>query len=291
MTPAANPALTGIPILTSFKSISVYLEQVSFNPTQALQVGIMMRDRRRARRRAPIESIWTSSNLQRWVSSSESALAHVNSSFIRKEVALDFTLDIIEMVKLTKTTVVWYLGMDTHGRPISVPDVLRSLLRQVAEQIPEKMVKAGLSEEHFRTCETSDHWLRLLVSVVTPLPRLVLVIDARENSKAILSIVSRFKKEIEGQKARVVCKFLVLTCEAPPDMISGLSTQWMGHYYELDMSPPGMDHRPPSRVTYSPRGRSRNSRFGDQVTNNGKLCVQRLWDQSEAVDIGSIEEL
>lgn len=274
------------PVLISFEKISVYFESMPFDPTQAFDNALMMRDRRRARGHALLEALWTSPTLQTWVSSPASAILRVNDSFNRREATVDFALDMIQMARAAGVPVVWYLGVDAQRRPVSAADVLRSLVRQVVEAPGGRAARAaGLREEHFGRCETAEDWLLVLVALAATFGRLALVVDAREGADGILGFVARFRQKLDARRTGAVCKILVLTCGATLETASALSmSSSADQYAELDMDLFGQNRV--SRVAYSPRGRPRGSRSGGQMPDQLKLSVQRLWDQRGLVHTG-----
>lgn len=273
-------ARTAVPLTP--EQMFIYLENIPLNPAETLVSGVMMRDRRRARGRALFEAIWTSPKLQQWVSSPDPELLHVEGSHIRKEASLDFALDIVEIVKASKIPIVWYLGEGAEGQQVSATDILRSLVRQLIEQAVDAVSKAeSVREEAFRRSKSAEDWLRILVAVAASLRQLVVIVDARENTEAILNIVSRLKEELDGQKVGIVCKVIALTCELSPQVASSLSTRWVGHYGQLDIRETGSPRR--TRVAYSPRSRTLGSRSGRVTSNEGKLSFQQLWHQRAAI--------
>lgn len=281
---AASSSTAGMPAPLTIEQVFLVLEDIPLNPAEALKMGMMMRDRRRARGRAFSEMMWTSPKVQQWVSSPDSALLRVEGSFDHKEAALDFALDMIEIVKVARVPTIWYLGMSTDDKPASMTDVLRSLIRQLMDQAPDIVSKAGLtSDEGSRTRGSTEDWLRLFVAIGASLPRLVVFIDARKETDAVLGVVSRFKEELDRQNVSVVCKVAVLTCEVSPQMASDLSARWAGHYGELVVSGAGSSRR--TRVSYAPRNRAHGSRVGRGAADDGRISFEKLWNERSVVDV------
>lgn len=291
--PMPGTTSSEMPVLLSFERISNLLESVPFNPAQAFDSALLMRDRRRARGHILLEAMWTSPMLRDWVSSPSSAVLRVNDSFRRKEAAVDFALDMIQMAQTAGIPVIWYLGVDAQEQAasISAVDVLRSLARQLVEgPLRGKTGATGLSGEEFGDCETAAEWLVVLGSLVAMLDRIVVVIDARESADGVLSTVGQLKQKLDAQGAKVVCKILVLTCgvsakeasalpilSSPPSLCSS-STE---RHSELDMDVFTLARV--SRAPHSPRGRTRNHRNGGRASDQAKFSVQQLWDQPQLV--------
>lgn len=168
-----------------------------------------------------------------------------------------------------------YLGVDVNKGPVLIADVLRSLAFQIIEQNPDILAKARIRHDQFKSSKNVADWLQLLVALVSSLPRLVLVLDAQENSTAILDVVSRFKEELDTRKADVLLKVMVLTRQMPPDTASALLTPWAGCSGQLDVcNSRGLDRRP---VRYSSRGPPRGSRPRDEGPDQARRLLLAAW--------------
>lgn len=262
-------------IVINLDSISAYFDSIPIDASSAVRTGLIMRDRRRARGGELLEAIWDKPALHQWISSPKSAILRVDSPFARQDGALDFSLDIIEMARLAKVRIILYLGVDISRGPALIPDVLRSLALQIIEQNPDVLAKARIQHEQFKNSESVDDWLQLLVALASCLPRLVLVLDAQENSIAVLDVVCRLKEALDAQKASVLLKVMVLTRQMPQNIASDLLTPWADCSGQLDVcNSRGLDRRP---VRYSSRGPSRGSRPQDNGPDQARKLLLAAW--------------
>lgn len=262
-------------VIISLDSISACFDSIPINASRAVKTGLTMRDRRRARGSELLGAIWDKPALHQWISSPKSAILRVDSPFARQDGALDFSLDIIEMARLAKVRIILYLGVDISQGPVLIQDVLRSLELQIIEQNPDVLAKARIQHEQFKNSESVDDWLQLLVALASCLPRLVMVLDAQENSTAILDVVCRLKEALDAQKASVLLKVMILTRQMPQNIASDLLTPWAGCYGQLDVcNSRGLDRRP---VRYSSRGPPRGSRPQDEGPDQARKLLLAAW--------------
>lgn len=259
----------------SVESVSAFFESIPIDASRAVKTGLIMRDRRRARGSELLGAIWDKPALHQWISSPKSAILRVDSPFPRQDSALDFSLDIIEMARLANILLILYLGVDINKGPILIPDVLRSLALQIIKQSPNILARARVQHEQFKNSEDTADWLQLLVALVSSLPRLVLVLDAQENSTAILDIVSRLKEELDTRNADVILKAMILTRQMPEDIASASLTPWAGCSGELVVcNSRGLNHRP---ARYSPRGPPRGSKSRDEGPDQARRLLLASW--------------
>lgn len=262
-------------IVINLESVSVFFDSIPIDSSRAVKTGLIMRDRRRARGSELLGAIWDKPALHQWISSPKSAILRVDSPFARQDAALDFSLDIIEMARLANIRLILYLGVDINKGPVLIPDVLRSLALQIIKQNPDILARARVQHEQFKNSEDTADWLQLLVALVSSLPRLVLVLDAQENSTAILDIVSRLKEELDTRNADVVLKAMILTRQMPEDIASASLTPWAGCSGELVVcNSRGLNHRP---VRYSPRGPPRGSKSRDEGPDQARRLLLASW--------------
>lgn len=262
-------------IVVTLESISAFFDSIPIDASRAVKTGLIMRDRRRARGSELLGAIWDKLTLHQWISSPKSAILRVDSPFARQDAALDFSLEIIEMARLANIRLILYLGVDINKRPVLISDVLRSLALQIIQQNPDILAKARIQHEQFKNSENVADWMQLLVALVSSLPRLVLVLDAQENSTAILDVVSRLKEELDSRKAEVLLKVMILTRQMPEGIASALLTPWAGFSGQLYVSNSrGLDRRP---VRYSSRGPPRGSKSHDEGTEQTRRLLLASW--------------
>lgn len=262
-------------IVVNLESVSAFFDSSSIDACRAVKTGLIMRDRRRARGSELLGAIWDKPALHQWISSPKSAVLRVDSAFARQDAALDFSLDIIEMARLANIRLVLYLGVDISKQPVSVPDVLRSLALQIIQQNCDILAKARIKHEQFKDSENVANWLQLLVALVSSLPRLVLVLDAQENSTAILDVVSRLKEQLDARKADVLLKVMILTRQMSEDIASSLLTPWAGCSGQLVVcNSRGLDRRP---VRYSSRGPPRGSKSHGEGPDQARKLLLAAW--------------
>lgn len=269
-------AATGgdVRIVIDFESISACFDSLPIDAGRAVKTGLIMRNRRRARGSELLAAIWDKPTLHQWISSAKSAILRVDSPFARQDAALDFSLDIIEMARLAKVPIILYLGVGTNKRPVLITDVLRSLALQIIEQNPEILANARMQQEQFQNSGNVTDWLQLMVALMSSLPRLALVLDAQENSTAILDLVSRLKEELDACKADVLLKVMILTRQMPQDTASVLLAPWAGCSGQIDVCNSRELARP---VRYSSRGPSRGSRTGDEGASQARKMLLAAW--------------
>lgn len=194
-----------------------YFHSIPFKPEKAFTLGTALRNRRRARNGSnpDAEKIWKSSKLQEWISEPRSALVQLGGSIIQTDISRDFGLDIVDLTKQTGLPVAWYLGSplpstDIKG-PMKVNDILRSLVHQILHGYKERFADSHLEENDFASCSTDEDWIRLLVGVLSQLPRVAIIIDAHENTRHMLETVRKFWDALEESACTTVVKMLLLT--------------------------------------------------------------------------------
>lgn len=262
-------------IAISLESVSVFFDSMPIDASRAVKTGLIMRDRRRSRGSELLGAVWDKPALHQWISSPKSAILRVDIPFARQDAALDFSLDIIDMARLANVHLILYLGVDINKEPVLIPDILRSLALQIIKQNPDILAKARIQQEQFKNSEDIADWLQLLVTLVSCLPRLVLVLDAQENSTAILDVVSCLKKELDARKAGVLLKVMILTRQMSENIASALLMPWAGCFGQLVVcNSRGLDRRP---VRYSSRGPPRGSGSRDEGPDQARRLLLASW--------------
>ncbi|CAM1509858.1 Fc.00g001930.m01.CDS01 [Cosmosporella sp. VM-42] len=201
--------------------MSKYFLSIPFNPEKAYSIGTALRNRRRARGGSISDSdgIWKSVKLRDWISQPGSALVQLQGSVINADASRDFGLDIVDLMKSTGLPVAWYLGSplpstDSKGS-MAVRDIVRSFVQQVLEQHKGGFANSNLSESAFASCSTEEDWLRLLIGVLSQLPRIALIIDSHDDAAHIFEAVRHFWNVVEECKTTTVIKMLLLTYPTP----------------------------------------------------------------------------
>jgi hypothetical protein len=110
---------------------------------------------------------------------------------------------------LARIPVIWYLG-STSSTSISIVDVLRSLIEQITENIHDAD-SCWLNDSHFQACKTDKDWLNLFVSVLSLVPRIVIVIDTHQGVSEMGATICQFWDTMKEQKSTAIVKMLMLT--------------------------------------------------------------------------------
>lgn len=193
-----------------------YLSSNMPEPEESLRIGGIMRDRRRARGASGRSSLWLSTVLQKWASDPASSLLQVKGSVVTRDDSKDFALDLIRLAQSTNLPVVWAFGASTSSSSasISATDILKSLIQQVLYQRSETFASdSSLSEEYFRRCTTVDDWLKLLITVMSATPRILIVLDANEHMAQAISELGQCWPELMTPNIRTVVKVMIVTYE------------------------------------------------------------------------------
>jgi hypothetical protein len=212
-----NPPVTEtLPFIR--ERVEAYLSCIPFSPDQALQLGTIMKDRRRARGGFVPDTIWASSQLREWISKPTSSILRIQGSLLRCEESRDIALDIIQLMKLTELPVIWYLSMSSNSlenssMQISIIDIFRSLIQQTINQITEISASWDLNDRRFQLCKSAEDWLHLFVAVLGQIPRISIIIDAHQGVANMLDTIGQFWDNVVEQKITTVVKILVLTYE------------------------------------------------------------------------------
>ncbi|CAM1504719.1 Fc.00g023100.m01.CDS01 [Cosmosporella sp. VM-42] len=206
-----NPSLTkSLPFLK--ERVLPYLSGNSFSPNQAIELGSAMRERRRARYGTIPHKMWTNPQLQDWISNPASSMVLVKASLRRSESLRDFGLDMIQLLKSSQLTVIWYLGSlsGPTSKAISAVDLIRSFIDQIIQQHKDTSTGWRLNETDFHTCNSKDSWMSLLLAVLKEIPRIAIVVEAQEGLSSILQIMYRIWKYFTDAKITSVIKILVM---------------------------------------------------------------------------------
>lgn len=185
------------------------------DPGQELKLGIIMRDRRRARGSLTPPISWSSRQLREWISTPDSKVLRLQGSFLRTEQSKDLAIDLVELLRAMGLPVVWYLVDTATGelrcRSITPTVILRSLIKQTIDQHLDAANNWDLNEGHFAACKTEKDWLRLFVAVLAHVQKIVLVIDTQRTITGMMDMIAEFWREVNEQGIRTTVKILVLT--------------------------------------------------------------------------------
>ncbi|KAK0634098.1 hypothetical protein B0T14DRAFT_86339 [Immersiella caudata] len=220
-----NPSLTrSLPFI--FERVSTYLACNTLDPKQALAMGVVMRDRRRARGATIPPAAWESQQLRDWISMPGSKVLQLQGCSLRTEQSRDVAIDLVQLLQTMGLHVSWYLTSDTSTdkptHPTTTPiDIIRSLIKQILDQHGDTAKSWGINDSHFADCQTKRDWLRLLVTVLSHVPKLVLVIDAQRATSGMADTIAEFWQEMKEQNIPTTVKILVLINESPASALGG----------------------------------------------------------------------
>jgi len=228
----------------------------ALNPTEALQLGTVMRDRRRARRVGPPPSVWLSKTLGEWISASAASVLVLEGSFIRREDSRDFALDLIHLARSVQMPTVWVLGANMPS--LSAVDAIQSLIQQILDLHGERFTDSALSEQDFRSCNTTTDWIDLFITVVNHVPRCLLVVEAQDKSLQTVQMMEQFWGEVVKRRVKTVLKILLLTYQGTKTAVAFPSSA--EEYGSFHMNIKG-NRRPGTARSYSTplRGSQRGS--------------------------------
>jgi hypothetical protein len=253
-----------------------------------------MRTRRRSRGFAGQPKVWDSELLRSWVSDNTSSVILLQGVGRRSEESRDVALDTIDLLKSENVPVVWHLApstatttttatTNTAPPPLKMTDLLRSWIRQLIEQYPEKFNDSSLNESKFSDCTCFNDWLRLFMAVLGHLPLVSLVIDGQGNTFGILDTVSQFWNVLTEQKCRTVVKIMILTYEDAGEGVPAVPSAPTVTYSTLKVASPTAQRS--SRILLR-AGRNRRAGMSRGTFNTGpdslRPLVRQLTTTSEA---------
>lgn len=222
--------------------MSKYFLSIPFDPEKALSHGRAMRNLQRARGNSSWDEMWTSTKLRSWISQRGSAVVELQGSLAEPDTSRHFAFDIIDLVKSTELPLAWYVSSRVPSTslkgPMTVTDILRSLLQQLLAQNKEVFVGSSLKESEFASCSTEEEWLRLFVAVLVEFPRVILILDSHGEGLQVFDAVRKFWVMVDERKMKTATKMLLLTYPAagaltpailPNDDIASSFTMTLGH--------------------------------------------------------------
>lgn len=184
--------------------------ELPFNPQEVLRTGVVMRDRRRSRTTVPTSGIWDSLQLRDWATKSGSSFLYVHDTRLRSEEPRDLAMDLIQGLQRARVNVIWYLAPFT-SQQITATDIIRSFIHQMIQQLENACIdwKSDLNTQEVH--ESRSEYLKLLVSVISHVQKVVVIIDMRNANPAISETIDEFWRMAEQQGMTTVVKFLMLT--------------------------------------------------------------------------------
>ncbi|KAJ4213845.1 hypothetical protein NW759_010840 [Fusarium solani] len=236
------------------KEMAKYFLSVPFKPEKALDLGTTLRDRRRMRGNPVPDQLWTSAKLRSWISQPGSALVQIQGNLVAADASRDFALDIVELAKGAGLPLAWYVSSQLV-KPMTVPDIWRSLVWQALEKNSDSSSYKNLTESNFNSCVTEDDWISLLVAVLAEMPRVVLVIDSHQDERKTRETIRKFWNTFTERKVTTTVKMLLLTYSNPGTPMPSMLPNDDVEFYSLKM---GHDRRPGmarASMYGSPRGR------------------------------------
>ncbi|KAH6976199.1 hypothetical protein BKA56DRAFT_589199 [Ilyonectria sp. MPI-CAGE-AT-0026] len=211
------PALSSIPFLP--EKMSKYFLSIPFDPEKALSHGRAMRNLQRARGNSSWDEMWTSMKLRSWISQRDSAVVELQGSLADPDTSRHFAFDIIDLVKSTELPLAWYVSSRVPSTslkgPMTVTDILRSLVQQLLVQNMDAFVDSSLTESEFASCSTEEEWLRLLAAVLVEFPRVILILDSHGEGREVLDAVRKLWVIVDERKIKTATKMLLLTYPTP----------------------------------------------------------------------------
>ncbi|KAJ4244975.1 hypothetical protein NW757_010358, partial [Fusarium falciforme] len=237
--PLSQPSFLGRTPLV-IKEMAKYFLSVPFKPEKALDLGTTLRDRRRMRGNPVPDQVWTSAKLRNWISQPGPALVQVQGNLVAADASRDFALDIVELAKAAGLPLAWYVSSQL-AKPMTVPDIWRSLVWQVLEKNSDSSSYKNLTESNFNSCTTEDDWISLLVAVLAEIPRVVLVIDSHQDERKTRETARKFWNAFTERKVTTRVKMLLLTYSNPGTPMPSMLPNDDVEFYSLKM---GHDRRP-----------------------------------------------
>ncbi|KAF7547672.1 hypothetical protein G7Z17_g7564 [Cylindrodendrum hubeiense] len=212
--PLSLPSIPFVP-----EKMSKYFQSIPFDPDKALSHGRAMLNLQRARENSNWDEIWASTKLRNWISQQGSAVVELQGSFAAPDVSRYFTFDMIDLVKSTDLPLAWYASSRVPSTslkgPMTVTDILRSLVQQLLSQNPDTFATINLTESELASCNTEEEWLCLLVAVLVEIPRVVLILDSHGPGRQVLDAVRKFWGIVDERNVTTAIKMLLLTYPAP----------------------------------------------------------------------------
>lgn len=190
-------------------SVASYLSGNPFDSKAVMVEGLAMQDRRRARCLLQEHRVWTTKEVQDWLSTPKSSTMFLEGS---GTAVRDMALDLIRTVTSEGLSVIWYLASSSPDitTRVSVTDMLRSWIDQLITQHPDNFASTHLNERDFQSCDSLADWLSLFVAVLSHVPAIALVIDGRGRSPEIAEILLNFRRTAERLKCTTIIKIMVL---------------------------------------------------------------------------------
>lgn len=163
--------------------------------------------------------MWTSTKLRSWISQRDSAVVELQGSLAEPDTSRHFAFDIVDLVKSTELPLAWYVSSRVPSTslkgPMTVTDILRSLVQQLLAQNKDAFVESSLKESEFASCSTEEEWLRLFIAVLVEIPRVILILDSHGEERQVLDAVRKFWVIVDERKIKTATKMLLLTYPAP----------------------------------------------------------------------------
>lgn len=150
-------------------------------PEEYLRLGLVMRNRRRARPVQSQEPFLSAPALRAWTQSPTSALVVVKGSITVQNIAKDFSINIVEYLRKTSTPVLWLLKDPKIGRrtTFAAVDLLKALVHQ-ALRVNKKLhdeKTMSLKCATIQSARSESDWINILGASFTGLPLIYIVVD------------------------------------------------------------------------------------------------------------------
>ncbi|KAH7144377.1 hypothetical protein B0J13DRAFT_555075 [Dactylonectria estremocensis] len=215
--PQQSSALPSIPFLP--EKMSKYFLSIPFDPEKALANGRAMRNLERARGSSNWDDMWSSTQLRDWISQLGSAVVELQGLIATPDASRHFAFDMIDLVKSTELPLTWFVSSrvpsTSSTTPMTVTDILRSLVQQLLSQNRDTFLSSNLTESDFATCNTEEQWLHVLVATLIEIPRVVVILDSHGAGRHILNAVRSFWRIVDERKTTTAVKMLLLTYPPP----------------------------------------------------------------------------
>ncbi|KAH8897671.1 hypothetical protein GQ53DRAFT_837507 [Thozetella sp. PMI_491] len=269
--PPNLPAPNRLPF--NYERVLACIAPTAFDPIQVLALGAAVRDRRKSRGEGTAAGpIWVSTQLRDWISDARPALVEVAGSRILVAHSRDFALDMIQLAQSTKLPVTWHLcslRSTRSGHTITTRDILRSIVRQVMTSYHELLIDSEVDETTVAACKTEEHWFRLLILIISFIPRIVFVIDTHDSPGQAMDMIREFWNAAKSLGTDSVIKMLVLTYSATGPPMSNLLEGDEVAYYKANLS---QDRKPgTSRIL-----QSRGIKAGRKVSSRTESNIERF---------------
>ncbi|KAI0099848.1 hypothetical protein GGR51DRAFT_386400 [Nemania sp. FL0031] len=271
---ARFPCYAGVSssLLSTADRATSYL-RVSFDPTKVFNLSVTMRNRRRSRKDFSYREVVIPSAIYESVANPRSSLVRIKASTIRSEGVQDCVLDIAERLKQMGSPVIWFLGgsLIRSGAPITVEDVLKSMIQQMIDHQPEILTWAPVNDQTFDSCKTSDEWLLLFVELLSHIKLIFIVIDGHERLSGISGLIERLWELLSAEKVTTVVKMIVLTYQRPRPSLALLdSNNSLQGCIDIDFS------RHPLRTGRLPICQSRRQLGSRHLTNSISYLMKSI---------------